>query len=500
MDNSSTYAVAYYRYSSNSQTEASIERQQMICREYASNNNIVILHEYIDRACTGTNTNRDGLVQLLSDAPTHSFNLVLVYALNRLGRSVLNTATTIDELSKNKIAVFSVTEKFDDSCTGKLMEHIAMGFDEFYSAELRKKILEGNHVAASKGLSLGKFRLGYKTVDRRYVIDTVTAPIVKELFRQYAYEGTSMQGLLDYLNKSGAKNCQGNSFKWHSLHRILTNRMYIGEYWVSGTNYGNLVPQIVEKKDFELVQERLAGNKKAPARSVTSETQFLLTTKLFNDTGVPMSGKSGHSHTGKKYSYYSCSRAKNIPHSSITKPVKKDIIEKQVIDSISNILTDDVISAIAKEVVALSLNNPNQSQIISLRAELAHNKMRINNLLKAIEEGQAVDILTAQLVSRQQEQESLRAKIAELSMQQAEFTEQDVIQFLEQYKATGECTNSFIYNMINILVNKVTVSSDCNDKMKVTVTCNAHSGHLNTPVFFEGTGSPYCMLGGAEGN
>jgi len=494
------FAVAYYRYSSNSQTEASIERQQLTCQEYAKSNNICIIHEYIDRACTGKNTDRDGFEQMLLDAPKHSFTLVLVYALNRLGRNVLNTSKTIDMLSKQNITVYSVTERFDDSCTGNLMRHIAMGFDEYYSDELSQKILGGNRIAASKGLSLGKFRLGYKIVNRHYEIDEKTAPIVKELFRKYAYDGASMNQLLMYLENSGIKNMYGENYKWHSLNRILTNRMYVGEYWVSGNFYGKLVPQIVDENDFELVQKRIGKNKMAPARNTASNDGiFYLTTKLFSDKGTPMTGKSGTSHTGRKYYYYSCSRSKNVPRDCTTKSIKKDLLEKQVVEHINSILTEANIKAIAKEVVTLSINNPYQAEILSIRAEIAQNKVRISNLLKAIENGQAIDVLTTQLETREAEQEKLNAKLAELNMYQNEFTESDVIDFLSQYKIDGSYSNSFTANLINILVNKVVVSTMSDGKVKVTVTCNTHNDH-STPAFFEGTGSPYCMLGGAEGN
>ena len=79
-------AVIYARYSSDRQTEQSIEGQVRVCNDYAERNGILIVNQYIDRATTGTNDNRDAFQQMLKDSDKKQFNFVLVYKLDRFNR------------------------------------------------------------------------------------------------------------------------------------------------------------------------------------------------------------------------------------------------------------------------------------------------------------------------------------------------------------------------------------------------------------------------------
>ena len=80
-------AVIYARYSSNSQTEQSIEGQLRVCYEYAKNNNITVIAEYIDRATTGTNDNRESFQKMIKDSNKQAWDIVLVYKLDRFSRN-----------------------------------------------------------------------------------------------------------------------------------------------------------------------------------------------------------------------------------------------------------------------------------------------------------------------------------------------------------------------------------------------------------------------------
>ena len=80
-------AVVYARYSSDSQTEQSIEGQLRVCNEYAERNNIEIVENYIDRAMTGTNDNRPDFKRMLADAKKKEWDYVLVYKVDRFSRN-----------------------------------------------------------------------------------------------------------------------------------------------------------------------------------------------------------------------------------------------------------------------------------------------------------------------------------------------------------------------------------------------------------------------------
>ncbi len=97
-------AVIYARYSSEKQTEQSIEGQLRVCNEFAAQNGIIIVDKYIDRATTGTNDNRAAFQKMLADADNKpAWDIVLVYALDRFGRNSIEIALNKQRLSKNNI-------------------------------------------------------------------------------------------------------------------------------------------------------------------------------------------------------------------------------------------------------------------------------------------------------------------------------------------------------------------------------------------------------------
>ena len=86
-------AVIYARYSSDNQTEQSIEGQLRVCQEYAKNNDILLLDTYIDRAMTGTNDNRADFQRMLKDSARNHWDYVLVYKIDRFSRNKYETAS-----------------------------------------------------------------------------------------------------------------------------------------------------------------------------------------------------------------------------------------------------------------------------------------------------------------------------------------------------------------------------------------------------------------------
>ena len=136
-------AVIYARYSSERQTEQSIDGQLRVCREYAERNDLLITDEYIDRAMTGTNDNRKAFQQMLKDSNKKSFDLVLVYKLDRFSRNKYETAMHKKTLRDNGVKLVSATENIPDTPEGIILESLLEGMAEYYSAELYQKLKIG---------------------------------------------------------------------------------------------------------------------------------------------------------------------------------------------------------------------------------------------------------------------------------------------------------------------------------------------------------------------
>ena len=196
-----------------------------------------------------------------------------------------------------------------------------------------------------------------------------------------------MTQIRDWLNEQGVKNTRGQKMTYNSIQHLLNNRRYIGEYTYRDIVVPDGIPAIVPQDLFDRVQEKLAKNKKAPARH-KAEDDYLLTTKLFcGYCGAYLCGESGTSHTGNVHHYYKCVSVKKKRTECHKKSVRKEWIEDLVQD---------------RENVNLPL----------YEQQLREADTAIQNLLNAIQQG----ILTKSTKSRLEEleatKEELETKIA----------------------------------------------------------------------------------------
>ena len=133
-------AVVYARYSSHKQGAQSIEGQLASAYKYAGEHGYTIIHEYIDRAQSGTTDNRLEFQRMISDSDKHTFEGVLVYQLDRFARNRYDSAINKSKLKKNGVRVISAKENIADDPSGILVEGVLESMAEYYSAELSQKI------------------------------------------------------------------------------------------------------------------------------------------------------------------------------------------------------------------------------------------------------------------------------------------------------------------------------------------------------------------------
>lgn len=280
--------VIYARYSSHNQTECSIEGQLKVCYEYAKKNKLTVIHEYIDRATTGTNDNREQFQQMLKDSEKKHFQGVLLYQLDRFARNRIESAINEDKLNKNGVELISAKENLSNDPSGKLLKGVIESVNEYYSNELSVKVKRGMGLNADKFYyNGGTVPLGYKleTVEelngafgkkikkKKFVIDEETAPIVRKIFEMYN-KGNTIVKIKKYLETKGLKcsSCK--------IRTMLGNKKYIGVYSHSGKETPNVIPQIIDNELFEDIQKKLEKNKHSRSRLKTDK-EYILTTKLF---------------------------------------------------------------------------------------------------------------------------------------------------------------------------------------------------------------------------
>lgn len=427
--------VIYARFSSHSQTEQSIEGQLKVCYEYAAQHDYKVVGEYIDRAISGKTDNRPQFQKMIADSKKRLFEGVLVYQLDRFARNRYDSAQYKHELRKNGVRVLSAKENISDDASGILIESVLEGMAEYYSAELAQKIKRGMDINGEKCLVTGGgTALGYKIdkATKKYVVDEATAPVVKRIFEMYA-DGATVADICRYMNSHGVKTSRGNEFNKNSLRKMLTNKRYIGIYTYKGKETPGGMPQIIDEKLFQQVQDKMQKNKKAPARARAKE-EYLLTTKLFcGYCKEMMTGYGGTGKSGKQHHYYICNGVKR-KSGCHKKTVRKQEIEDMVIDVCRQLLTDENIETIVKQLSAEIAKQPKNAELVAFQAELKDVEKKRANLLNAVTECE-IDVVRKSLYEQLAAVEERRSEL-EYSIQ------------VEQSKTTNIKTSMIAYFLL----------------------------------------------------
>lgn len=231
-----------------------------------------------------------------------------------------------------------------------------------------------------------------------------------------------MTDLRDWLKAHNIKNTLGGEMSYNTIQRMLSNRRYIGELRLRDVVQPNAIPALVSQELFDRVQEKLAKNKKAPARHKAEDT-YLLTTKLYcGKCGALMFGESGTSRTGEVHRYYKCATAKK------KKGCKKKIVRKQwledlVVNQTMQLVRDDAAmeSIIAKVMDLQDLENP---PLPLYEKQLRDAESGIQNMLNAIQAGILTSSTKERLEALEEQRKELQARIAEEKLAKSKIKEE----------------------------------------------------------------------------
>lgn len=154
-------AVIYARYSSDKQTEQSIEGQLREGYAYAERAGMTIVGAYIDRAISGISDQRPDFQRMIADSAKRQFEAVIVWKLDRFARNRYDSAIYKSKLKKNGVRVFSVTEGIGDGDESIILEAVLEAMAEMYSKQLGQNAARGMRETARKGLcTVGRYRSG----------------------------------------------------------------------------------------------------------------------------------------------------------------------------------------------------------------------------------------------------------------------------------------------------------------------------------------------------
>ena len=465
-------AVIYARFSSHAQNEQSIEGQLKECYAFAERSGLRIIHEYIDRALTGTTDKRPEFLQMIEDSKRKGFQFVIVYQLDRFARNRYDSATYKAKLKKNGVRVLSAKENITDDASGILIEGVLESMAEYYSAELSQKIKRGIAISASKCKFFGgKVPLGYKIDEKKdYVIDEDTAPIVRRMFEMLA-GGYNYAQIARYMNERGIPTATGGKWGKNSFNSIFSNRRYLGKYIFHGEEIDGGIPQLIDDGLFADVQKVLEKYAAAPSRG-KAKVEYLLSDKLIcGKCGNKMTGISSTSKSKKIHHYYKCVGVTKSVCDKRT--IRKQFIEDEIIAAIvgngteqnpHGVLTDEFIDTIAAETYMLIQAERNDSEIKRLESLVADNQKAINNLMQALMLGKIADTILAQIEKLESENKELNDTIESEKALQINYTYADIRKWLQHFRTLDYSKTKNRKDLIDTFIYKVLLFDD---KMKV---------------------------------
>ena len=460
--------VKYGRYSCDRQNEQSIDGQFRVIEEYAAKNGIEIVATYIDKAMTGTNDNRADFQRMMKDSDQKTWDVILVYKLDRFSRNKYEMAIHRKHLKDNGIKLVSVMENIPDSPEGILLESLLEGMNQYYSEELSQKTKRGLNESRLKGnFCGGKINYGWSLVPiyaeengkkvfvaNKVILNEDEAPIVREIFTEYA-NGKSVCKIVKELNARGLNN-RGNPFLTSTLYTMLKREKYTGVYRVGGNGYNGLYPAIVPVDIYEVVRKRLHDNnfgKHIP------DVSYLLRGKLdCGYCGKRLASFGGQDRYGRQWRYYKCYGAKDCE----CKSVKKDLLEGMVIDALNKAVcsNENIELLITAILTAIDKKNADNVTLRLLEKEIEKTEKAITNIMSAIKMGIITETTKESLEECEKVKHELTGKLfAERAKEKPKPSRDEIRKYIRS--ALKKPTQQ----MIDLLIHKVVVF---NDKIELT--------------------------------
>lgn len=283
----------------------SLDAQRDACESYIQSQKhegwTPIRSRYDDGGFSGGNMERPGLERMLSDIAAGKIDIVVVYKIDRLTRSLLDFSKIVEAFDKRGVSFVSVTQQFNTtSSMGRLTLNILLSFAQFEREVTGERIRDKIAASKKKGIWMGGVvPFGYKVKDRQLIVSAEQANVVREVFRQYLRLGCVAK-LRAHLN---GQHGSAKQFSRGALYHILNNRIYLGEIVHRKQIYPGQHQAIVDPDLWAKVASMLKENNPARIRSTRRTEESLLAGILFDAAGVRYTPTHAVK-SGKRYRYY----------------------------------------------------------------------------------------------------------------------------------------------------------------------------------------------------
>lgn len=408
------------------QREESIDAQLRFNHEYAKRNEIEIIKDYSDEAVSGKTDDRPAFQQMLQDAKTGLFDVVICHKVDRFARNRIESAINKYNLRKCNVKVVFSGQSIDDTPEGQLMEGILESFAEYYSLNLAKETMKGLRENALKCKFNGGFTpFGYSIdpVTKTYVINEYEAKYVTLIFEMFS-NGETYEAISRKLRMFGIKGRRGKDFTYSALHELLRNEKYVGIYTFNKRSSRTIdgkrnnrsrkneneiisipggIPQIIDTETFLKVQSMMDVRKRGTKKAIEP---YLLSGLIYcGKCQKPYCGNRRNNGYGKIYSTYRCNgRCGN-------KGVDKEFIEELTFNKlIENIFSENAIEHLAKKLneYLKEKKQSESSMLETIKSRIENLNTEQNNIIGAIAKGYDQPIFKQKLTEIDNELKDLK--------------------------------------------------------------------------------------------
>ena len=338
---------------------------------------ILVGDRYDDGGFSGGTLERPALQRLLRDVESGVIDVIVVYKVDRLSRSLTDFARIVEIFERHNVSFVSVTQQFNTtSSMGRLTLNILLSFAQFEREVIGERIRDKFAASRRKGMWMGGIPpLGYDVVDRKLVVNETEAELVRLVFNRFLRVGSATK-LAQELRCAGhttkswttqdGKSRPGRPIDKGAIYKLLSNRVYLGEAMHKGKSYRGEHAAIIDQGTWDKVHTVLAVNTVARTNGTRAQMPALLRGLIFAPGGHAMTP----THTrkdGKLYRYYVATDAIRQGYSECAvRSVPAAEIEEAVVAQVRHLLRTPEIIARTWAAAKTELDAPEREVVQSI--------------------------------------------------------------------------------------------------------------------------------------
>jgi site-specific DNA recombinase len=271
----------------------SLEAQREACEAYVASQKAegwaAIRERYDDGGFSGGTLERPGLKQLLVDIEAGLIDVIVVYKIDRLSRSLMDFAKLVEVFDRNNVTFVSVTQSFNTTTSmGRLTLNILLSFAQFEREVIGERIRDKFAASRKRGMWMGGFvPMGYDVKDRKLVVNESEAATVRMIFERFVALG-SASTLARALQAERVLNKRGKRIEKGFVYKLINNRVYLGEAVHNGTSYPGEHDGIVTRELWDSVHAILKESPRVRAAKNRVGSDALLKGIIFSSSGAAM--------------------------------------------------------------------------------------------------------------------------------------------------------------------------------------------------------------------